>query len=235
MHIYYSTKVCPRPFVYKNKKIEISKMTQSWIHWFRLPLKLPSPFSLVTSLATLPLRSLLLRTQEMPTSMHSVSYSIHVASWKFNQEKVFTKFATCLFAWMCEIFIPQIDGENFNSSEAKVAGNCRIFVKWKFSANSGLLHNIMYDCVIFVNSLCHQGMVLLGFVIMLNHGHTFLTAYKIGMHSRITLTAAIYQKVYTVCGSSASKIARRVLYFECFFLWHFLWPLDTVTESGDHW
>ena len=70
--------------------------------------------------------------------------------------------------------------------------------------NSGLLHNIMYDCVIFVNSLCCQGMVLLGFVIMLNHGHTFLTAYKIGMHSRITLTAAIYQKVYTVYGSSAA-------------------------------
>ena len=42
-----------------------------------------------------------------------------------------------------------------------------------------------------------QGMVLLGFVIMMVHGHAFLTAYKIGMHSRITLTAAIYQKVKT--------------------------------------
>jgi hypothetical protein len=37
-------------------------------------------------------------------------------------------------------------------------------------------------------------MVLLGFVIMMMHGHTFLTAYKTGMHCRITLTAAIYQK-----------------------------------------
>ena len=106
---------------------------------------------------------------------------------------------------MCEIFIPQIDGENFNSSEAKVAGNGKIFVYIRYY-NSGLLHNIMYDCVIFVNSLCRQGMVLLGFVLMLNHSHTFLTAYKIGMHSRITLTAAIYQKVYTIilCGSSAA-------------------------------
>lgn len=38
-------------------------------------------------------------------------------------------------------------------------------------------------------------MVLLGFVILMMHGHAFLTAFKIGMLSRITLTAAIYQKV----------------------------------------
>ena len=41
----------------------------------------------------------------------------------------------------------------------------------------------------------HQGLVLLGCVIVIMHGHAFLAAYKTGMHSRITLTAAIYQKV----------------------------------------
>ena len=54
-----------------------------------------------------------------------------------------------------------------------------------------------YDMILY--PYCCQGLVLLGFVIMMMHGHNFLTAYKIGMHCRITLTAAIYQKV---CGSS---------------------------------
>ena len=35
----------------------------------------------------------------------------------------------------------------------------------------------------------------MGFVIVIVHGHAFLAGYKIGMLSRITLTAAIYQKV----------------------------------------
>ena len=57
-----------------------------------------------------------------------------------------------------------------------------------------LLHNFCnVHCTII--PFYHQGMVLLGFVTTMMHGHAFLTAYKIGMHSRITLTAAIYQKV----------------------------------------
>lgn len=45
--------------------------------------------------------------------------------------------------------------------------------------------------------LC-AGIVLLALFLSISINQSFLMAYKIGMHSRITLSAAIYQKVLTL-------------------------------------
>ena len=74
-------------------------------------------------------------------------------------------------------------------------------------------------------SFSYQGLILLGSFIVIIHGHAFLAAYKTGMHSRITLTAAIYQKVMNyklIQTSSVSSI-------------YSFWLTDTVTKSGDYW
>ena len=52
-------------------------------------------------------------------------------------------------------------------------------------------------CELSIHFLSHDplGLTLIAFLVSILHGHAFLAAYKIGMHSRITLTAAIFQKV----------------------------------------
>ena len=53
----------------------------------------------------------------------------------------------------------------------------------------------------------YTGMIVLALLLSVSINQSFLLAYKIGMHSRITLSAAIYQKILSLSQVTIGRLS----------------------------
>ena len=59
----------------------------------------------------------------------------------------------------------------------------------------------------YVLCLCPSGIVLLAMILSISINQSFLLAYKTGMHCRVTLSAAIYQKILSLSQVTIGRLS----------------------------
>ncbi len=67
-----------------------------------------------------------------------------------------------------------------------------------------MLLNVLMQ-LLYINTFV-TGISFLALILVLIHGHTFLLAYKMGIISRLILTGAIYQKLFSLSQVTVGRV-----------------------------